>query len=108
MNHLCLLSIMTEHFEFERPTKDNVTLGDLLVGVDHMRGQPVLAPITNIDSGQVSVHYGNQGFSGAYSYSFDEAIILTKENPRYLIGKRAIIYATYQPPNTIQTKNVFI
>ncbi len=90
---------MTNQIEFVRPTRHNVSIGDFLLGVDHHRRMPILAPITeiNVEENRLFVSYGYPGNSGSYSSTFEDAIILTRNNPQYLIGEKAIMLNAYNP-----------
>jgi hypothetical protein len=74
--------------DFERPTRDNVEIGDLLVWMD--KGIAFLFPITDTDKSGINVQVRGEGleeYVGNKPYS--EAVILKKDG-RYLVGERVV------------------
>jgi hypothetical protein len=75
---------MTQQYNFTRPTKQNVELGDLLVtefpGEDGTR----VMPIVDLGDNELSA----RGSAGFVRRAYEQAVVLKKDGS-YLVGKKA-------------------
>jgi len=72
----------------ERPNKNNVNLGDLLVIGGNGDGNPVYIPITKIDGEFIIATRDNKSY---YSQSYGRALVV-KNNNCFLIGEQVPDY----------------